>query len=255
MTSAVRVSGHLGTLHPLVRQTKQHLAERWNTQGRLSAGKDGLDVLVSRAQVGRACHVLDAVIRTLEHQGAQIAFTPTEGTYAKLDGETVHFGLMEAVKQVKATSHAYHMYEFIPRGELILHIRDTYLGCRTKWSDGKRGKLEDKLESFIAGLWTVATCLKQQRQEREENQRQSQEAERQRERQRQAREAEEKRRKSLEAEALAWQHGRLLRSYIRARIRQQGAYTPESEFGQWVTWAMAHADRLDPVTKTTTITA
>ncbi len=41
---SVQAPEQIRKFHPLVKQTKQHLAERWNTQGRLSAGKNGLDM-------------------------------------------------------------------------------------------------------------------------------------------------------------------------------------------------------------------
>jgi hypothetical protein len=251
----IQVPEQIAALHPLVKQTKPHFGQGRDTYGRVSAGRDGLDICVSPEQVGRACRIMDAAIKALEQRGGQVVIDPSDRwkrpTHAKVEGETIRFGLDEALQRRKNTNkdtRSYSEYEFAPNGRLMLRIKHEGLtGCRARWCDGPRGKLEGKLNSFLSGLWATAEFLKKQRHEREAWQKQWAEEQRQREQQRQALEEEHKRRQALEAQALAWQRSRLLRAYVRARVKQQGPHALDSEFARWVAWAKAQADQLDPL--------
>jgi len=253
LSPKLQASERIAKFHPLIRQTKPHLAERWNTQGRLSAGNDGLDMRVSRAQLGRACRIMDTLIRTLEQRGALVTIDPQNEwkrpTYASIEGEQVHFGLEESLKIVQMPKDQFgcSRQEFVPNGTLVLRIKSHLLtGCRTKWSDGTRGGLEQKLDSFVKGLWVAAAYLKKDRQGREAQQRQWAKEQQEREQQLQALAEEKGRQQVLEQQALSWQKSRLLRAFIRAAIRTQKTYAANSEFARWVAWANSHADQIDP---------
>lgn len=241
-------------MHPLIRQTRQQFARGGKHHGRVTAGREGLDIRVSPQQVGRACRIMDTVIKALEKYGARVAIDVQDdwkrSLYANVDGEKVYFGLEESLKivQRERDQFGYTGQEFVPNGRLVLRIKHDFLtGCRIRWTDGKRGRLEQKLPSFINGLSAAAVYLKQERQEREEQQRRWEEERKEREQRLQALEEEKQRQRALEQQALSWQKSRLLRAYIRAVVRQQGQYAADSEFARWVEWASTHADQLNPL--------
>ena len=62
---------------------------------------------------------------------------------------------------------------------------------------------------------------------------------------------EEERLKGLDQEVDDWHRSHRIRAYIDA-VRQQvaasgGEISADSKLGKWVNWAIAHADRLDPL--------
>ena len=241
-------------MHPLVREARQQFGKGVRHHGRVTAGREGLDIRVSPQQVGRACRLMDTIIKVLEQHGAQVVLDHQDewkrSTYASVDGEKVYFGLEESLKiiQTERDSFDYTRQEFVPNGKLVLRIKGHFLkDCRSRWADGKRGILEQKLASFINGLSAAAVYLKQERQEREEQQRRWEEERKEREQRLQALEEEKQRQRALEQQALSWQKSRLLRAYIRAVVRQQGQYAADSEFARWVEWASTHADQLNPL--------
>jgi hypothetical protein len=251
---AIVVSEHIEKFHPLIRQTQRLLAKGRDDRGRLFAGREGLDIRVSSIQLLRACRIMDTVIKTLEQLGVQVTIDEQEGwrphTYANIEGEKVYFGLDEpyAIGKKVPDKYGSSRQEYNPTGELALSIKDHYLGgCRARWADGKNSKIEEKIASFIDGLFVAAAYLKKQRQEREVEKHRWEEEQRERERKSQELKEEKRRLQVLEQQAMSWQKGRLIRVYIRARIKKQGTYVPDSNFGKWVAWATDYANRLDPL--------
>jgi hypothetical protein len=55
-------------------------------------------------------------------------------------------------------------------------------------------------------------------------------------------------------QAQDWRTSQTLRDYVEAakrkQVEQQGKVDPDSEFAQWVEWALQEADRLDPLRDT-----
>lgn len=132
---------------------------------------------------------------------------------------------------------------------------------RETWEDGDGEKLEDRLEDIVAGL-VVAGELQyrewRQRQHEwaierkaeleEEARRRKEEAER-RERERRI-QAEKARIERLLNEALALRQATDIRAYVEA-VRAANASAanplPQEKVETWAAWALAEADRIDPV--------
>ena len=128
--------------------------------------------------------------------------------------------------------------------------------------DGTRRRLEDMLDDIMAGVEeSKAAQIRHEKAQAEaaerhrvEEQLRREEEERQQEQQRK-RLAEQARVDALVADAEAWDQSQKLRAYIGARVAKAQATAeasgcaigPDSEFGKWVTWACAQADRLDPL--------
>jgi hypothetical protein len=143
-------------------------------------------------------------------------------------------------------------YYYSPNGVLSLKIRnDDSLNIRKTWSDGRRQRLEDCLNSFVSGLIKAAMSIKHLRAERERREREWQEQKRQREEAERIRREEEEKLKNLDREVESWQRSQKIRSYIEAvkkwGIQKYGEIKQESKLQQWLTWATKQADRLDPL--------
>lgn len=254
-TEPVAVPEHIGKFHPFIKYTKDCLKATSMDKGRYRIGRNerALDLRVGPDSLSRGLKIMDTVIKALEGRGVKVSVEIERDekpfTYALIDGEKVIFSLQEGLKIVKLepAKYSYMTQEFVPTGVLSLCIKNYFLtGMQTKWTDGKE-KLEQKITAFLNGLFFSAAYLKKQTGEREAE-RQRWEAERKEEERRLLYIEEEKQRlQVLEQQAQAWQKSRGLRSFIRAAIKRKGTYEPESEFGRWVSWAIAYADRLDPL--------
>lgn len=143
-------------------------------------------------------------------------------------------------------------WDHVPSGKLSLRIDvGVYWtdGIRKRWSDRRERVIEDSLNEIIVAFVEVGAALRRHRAEearkeaeRQERARQHQEAERRRK-------AEEARRKNLEARADAWARAETVRRFVaevERRARANGQ-TPSPELRRWLSWAEAHAERLDPL--------
>lgn len=134
------------------------------------------------------------------------------------------------------------------------------LSLRSKWQDGKRQRLEDCLEAFVAYLSTVALAVKLKREDDRRRAIEARESARQRheEEMRRLEEAERKRQEELrenelEAEVARWRRAEDIRAYVRATLESFGGGDAVPEDGQSVQarmqWALDYADRIDPLKK------
>jgi hypothetical protein len=143
-------------------------------------------------------------------------------------------------------------YDYSPNGILSLRIKnDDSLNTRKTWSDGRRQRLEDCLNSFVGGLIKAAIAIKHLRTERELRELKWQEERRQREESERIRREEEGKMKVLDREVASWHRSQQIRSYIDAvkkwGIQKYGEIKPDGKLQQWLTWATKQADRLDPL--------
>lgn len=252
---AVVVPDRVGRFHPLVQQTRKLFAKghEYNGRTRSYRGEAALGISVSRKMLPRALRIMDTIIKVLEEHGAKVGIDRENelrtNTHVTLEGEKVQFGIDELMRIVKTEpdQYGYSRQEYVPKEKLVLRIKNYLGGCQSKWTEGENTKLEDKLASFINGLSFAAAYLKKQRKEREEEQRRWEERRQSEARRQQILEEEKKRGEVLEKQAVLWKKSRVIYDFIQAAISARGDFAPDSEFGKWVTWAKAYADKLDPL--------
>lgn len=211
---------------------------------------------LSAATVERACRVLDAIERAMPAAGARFAHNQ-EAKRVEVDvgGECLGISLAENYTRteavevdpkytwMKSRSFTYHF-----TGELRLTITGDFSG-RKSWADGKRSRLEEKVESIVAGLASGAQAIAQLRAEREEQRRRwaeaAREAEIARERQRRLRNFADR----LHKEAAAWHRYCEVKAYVEHLQSQinAGEALPEQS-REWLRLA-AHLARLTEPTK------
>jgi len=227
-----------------------------------------LDIHVGQDNIDRAMLIMDTLVKALKNRGFDICVakeTPFSPSVSVMD-EVIKFALIEdldrterkltAVQTKEKGKHPW-MYsrqesDYSPNGVLSLKIRnDDSLNTRKTWSDGRRQRLEDCLNSFVGGLIKAAMTIKHLRTERERREREWQEERRQREEAERIRREEDEKLKDLDREVESWQRSQKIRSYIEAvkkwGIQKYGEIKPESNLQQWLTWATKQADHLDPL--------
>lgn len=257
--------------HPLVAKAAKSLrAGRSDESGILiSRARPRLDIRVSAAALDRALRVMDAAVKALENRCYRVD-VDDEGQYstsAIILDERVFFFLEEKRTQVEHEPtpeerleakrwswKRWPEYDYVPSGTLRLRIAEMdSTGTRTTWSDGKRQRIEDCVNDFLAGLLKAAEAIKRRRAERLEWERQRREEEKRRWELQRLRDLENTRARELMRQADAWEQARRVRAYVE-RAREAGVvYLPDylqiKSLPEWLEWASRHAAEVDPFTR------
>lgn len=256
----VPVPARLTKPHPTVTATRNAL----NSAGSDGAGRrssrgvrGALDVRVSKAQLGRALRLQQALVAEAERRGYVIQEKDTPaiaiGEHAYVVSVTELLDRYPHVPTAAETREAERYswtripeYDSAPSGRLKIELGNSYSGRRSTWTDGKRGLLEEKLGQVLAEIEARAVLDEQRRQDRLEQER-CQEVQRQ-ERLAAARGvmrtetlATELRRQSAD-----WHEAAALRRYCEALDEALGDDVSTAT-RDWVTWARAYAEALDPL--------
>lgn len=178
----------LSSPHPLTKQSSEIFNGRQpNDAGLVNPPKNGcLDITVSKGSLRRALRIMDTAIKALEKLGYNVYLS--EGrTKTKIQKVSISFGINEKLSTKKKRpeehdlngryrfGHSRFIEERVPSGDLCLTIHeaeDFYIyGCQQNWNDGKKSKLENRINSFIDGLVIVAVAKLERDKEREEESR------------------------------------------------------------------------------------
>jgi hypothetical protein len=257
--------------HPLVSSSRDALeGAKRDEIGFIERPEDApLDIEVTKSTLRRALFILDALLKAFEKQGYMVTSGPT----VQVLGVPITFAIYETTETKRDPDYSevdfegpYHFGHSrfnetrVGSGQLALKITspDAYWaqGSRKTWRDAK-APLEERLHSFAQGVVKFASVLKEHAERRKEEERQrALEAERCAEQARLRAEnlklikAERKRVRELYKTAVNWKRSQALREYIAAAkqngISKNGCQLDGVSFDQWIAWASAQADRLDP---------
>lgn len=211
---------------------------------------------VSASTVDRAARLLDAIERVMPALDIKL-IRDREGKKIAVEaaGERLSFTLTEEYSRkehlVKESPGSWNRKEFTYSfsGSLKLSVESDYQGRKT-WSDGVRGRLEDKLGSFLSGLVDAARATRARREEREEQRRKWEEQSRLN----QIAQEHARRRKAFQenfaTEAAAWSRYEQSRAYLDHLLtRSADAEQLCSAGAEWLGLAKELVERMDPSTK------
>ena len=122
---------------------------------------------------------------------------------------------------------------------------------RQSWSDGKKQKIEDNLNAFIKSLSRTAVQKKENIKKQEQEERERIERQKRWEIERRRAEEEKQKLEKLVSAVEDWHKSRRIREYI-AKVEEMAAtgkytFNFEGDLDNWLKWAKAAADRLDPL--------
>ncbi len=252
--------------HPLVGATRTGLRKlKDGTSNRLRArGDASLDLTVTAATRERGLRIMEALCRAFKQRGWSVANHEGDHRDSQIEvhGIKIAFSLEERMRQeerpkpkpidrlLQPSLMFQERYEYIPTGELVLKAW-IHTGAKSKWADGKRQRVEAKLNDFMIAVVTMADNEIRWQEERVIRERQQLVEERARW-ERERRQAEEKHRGENLAQLSGWwREAESLRAFVaavRTRLDSSGVITPDSQLDRWLRWADGHADRLDPLT-------
>lgn len=270
---SISVSETLRGAHDLVSRANQELqAARTGASGLITAPeKRTLEVTTSKESLRRALLIMDALMKALEQRGYKVAAGPA----VTILEQVMHFSISEQLETKRercddddvdlegsySFAHSRVKERMVPSRRLTLKINDggRYWtnGARHTWRDTEKHRLEDRLDSFVAGLVEMAARLKQHHDEeerqaelhRQEEQRR-QEAARQLAARRKLYKAEKARFDELLTQSKNWRKSKLVRELIeavRGSHSAAGPIEPGSKIAEWIEWATKQANRLDPL--------
>ena len=266
----ITVPPSLDSPHSLIAMTQRSLiGAKIDDRGLKQPRARGcLDIRVGQDSIDRAILIMDTLVKALETRGFDISVAkePPFSTSVSVMDEVIKFALNEghncterkltAAQMKEKEKHPWmystQEYDYSPNGILLLKIKsDDVMNTRKTWSDGRRQRLEDCLNSFVGGLVKAAIAIKHLRTERERRELKWQEERRQWEESERIRREEEEKMKALDREVASWHRSQQIRTYIDAvkkwAIQKYGEIKPDSKLHQWLTWATQQADRLDPL--------
>ncbi|MFO0820017.1 MAG: hypothetical protein U1A77_18855 [Pirellulales bacterium] len=146
--------------HPLVKSTRTILRST-------KRGDDGiihldratsLNIRVAPAPVSRALLIFDTFVKQWERLGGQVLL----GKHGNDAATLVRFGdddvpvelfeetQREAVDEKSERHWSYRSRKHRPTGKLVLQVDGATWGCQRRWADGKRLRVENRIDSFIA---------------------------------------------------------------------------------------------------------
>jgi len=272
--------------HALVSEAARLLRGRQPHDGLLSCRTTRcLDISVGPASLGRALRIMNALLRSLEKRGLQVEVTralaygvpgptdasPSNATRVQVADEWIQLGLTEKRTHVRELAPEPPKWlagreleswlwtnrperKLVPNGIFELSIVNAqYLGVRTVWQDGKRKRVEDCLDEFVAHLYLAAEAVKQHREELERARRQRQEEELRHLEREQERRKEAERAREFEEELRCWRLARDAREYvaeIRGVLEQTGVeHSDSSALARSLAWIEGFARRIDPLSQ------
>jgi hypothetical protein len=256
------------TFHPLV--ALSHDASETmkpDENGIVHVTEPGLiPVEVAQTNLFRAYSILSAVLNAAFDRGYGLSIGMNENrtVYLTVNGERMSVGIGETLdrserplteKQTKEKERSpwlyrYPLYDYTPTGRIKISISAPYsLRCRTTWSDTKRKRLEDSLNSFMISLIKASREIKVIREERERRERAWAEHLRQQEIARKQAEFRKRREEDFVRSIDRWHEAERMRQYLEAvkkRAEAEGI-EEDSNFVVWYRWACSRASLLDPL--------
>jgi hypothetical protein len=208
--------------------------------------------------------ILDSLIRGLLQRGHSVVVGETEpfATVVTIHGEPFAFAIKEKVarrdRELSAADqrdrqrnpYRYYPKEYVytATGDLTLSIHDDgVFGVRMLWADTRRSRLEGCLNDIAFGFARAAERKREQRLANQRREQAQREWEQTRLQKMEAIRLEEARIEGLNKEVDRWHRSQLIRAYVTARKASPPAASVV-DLDAWAQWALAQADRLDPLT-------
>jgi hypothetical protein len=221
----------------------------------LSAPADVLGV--SKDSLPRALRIMHALIGETERRGYEVGWAQdtSQGLEIRIDGhmQTVTMEEERATREVVPTPDelaATKTYSWqrispqvrkLPSGKLAVSVGDEGL-CRTRrrWADRKRWSVEDRLGEVLATVEAQAREKEERRRAEEERTRQRQLTWEQAMADAKTRFRRDRQATQLISQVEVWELASRIRRFCSAAERSGHADK------DWLTWARAHADEIDP---------
>ena len=232
-----------------------HASLKKDRYRRIPEGEPELWTDVSEMILPRIYHILNTIFKAVKLLGGDI----NEDLSMNIRGEnvcvyfsesqrsTAHILTSKEKKQLEEyqsrkslylwSEPRFRKYDYIPTGKLTLTV--PYCGI---FRDSNNHKIESRLGEVLIALYAESEVVRNDRLAREERARIAEEERKQKERVRERYNEEVEKYEALENEAMDYQMANMIRNYVLAVESQN----KESQNDEWIKWAKAKADWIDP---------
>ena len=271
---AISVPSELVDPHPLVRAAAARLRQRdgWDhPAGVRTAPKEVLDIQVTKSCLDRALRLMDTLLKALEPSGFTARVDTEKGeTLLVGGGTTLSISIVEQIartthtptrKEVQARNRYYDsfrrgvreehpdisQFDWHATGRLTLTVGGW---PSRRWNDTERSLIDTRLRGIVAAIIGLAEEKRAKETEEERHKRAYHEALACYEAQAHARNEERRKLSALFRDVGRLHRAIRIREFIAAvedRARKDGELTLEKL--QWIAWASAKADWIDPLAK------
>lgn len=263
----VTVSETLNRPHAVTRRMQQELKpRRTDDYGAIHCIEpETFSVRIHPSSTDRVLRIADALLKASSERGFVLQAGKKGGRFGTslqiaVEGELFQISIEERMRREshKLTEEELarrrrgipvysRTYDYVPTGELTLKIEPCYgSGLQSTWKDTRHQRIEDRLSEVMISLRRHSALRKE---ERDKAQRKAARFEQEMQRRAELRarvEAERQAIAKLEQDAESWHRAERIRAYVSAvKPGQAGVLTAEQS--EWVRWARACADRLDPL--------
>lgn len=229
------------------------LSATWGKQGIFEAHGEGtLDLSCTKECAHRAAKIYQTLLQSLKKRGFSLV---VKGTYTDCYGERIKVSIREKLEKVpykrpngqSPLVWGEPQFSFIPTGRLMLRVGEQS-DSRKYCMDEPDKPLEEQLNAFMVQLAKEALRIKRKRLEQERWQREWEAKQQAREAAQQKAEREQVRREVLIQWVNNWVKATKIREFIDA-VRDTSVPIHDEELNkeQWLAWASAYADELDPL--------
>jgi hypothetical protein len=143
-------------------------------------------------------------------------------------------------------------FDTVHSGELKLSITNAdYLGVRLNWSDGRKQRLENVIESFTEGVAAAGAAKIARRLEREQEQREAEKRAIEEARRRRLAEIQRVRLVAAKQQAAKYAEAQALRTYLAVVAERSSSLVVEErqKVDAWMAWLRQTIEDLDPLSK------
>lgn len=203
--------------------------------------------------------VSSAIFRAVEKAGGKVDATPINGRVSFLiDGHKVECNIVEKlVKSLKPreqtrgwTAYPDHHQSGLASSGFLRVAFTTYVLGKPQWIETDKKKIADILPDIVGAIMAAGPTLEQQRIEREETRRRHEEEQARRYEAQRLREIDDKQWKRFREFAENWEERSKLLAFIaelETRREAEGdVVVADRPLTEWIDWARARADALDP---------
>ncbi len=215
----------------------------------------------------RRLRILSALLKAFEARGYKVVADPEDHHHlaVMVGQDKVEFTLTFRQRQIRVPLSPQEKAEWLNAmtgrqfrqeqqvtDDLVFRIRSVWFPdprVKKEWADKPNRPLEDQLSNIVAGMIAAAAVQREHRIDQEEEARRRREQELERQKRQEAEEAEAQRFEELVRQVGRWRQANEIRMYVKtinASARKARRGDNKTALQEWATWALRHADRIDP---------
>jgi hypothetical protein len=215
----------------------------------------------------RRMRIVSALLKALEARGHKVVADPEDHRHlaVMVGQDKVEFTLTFRQRQIRVPLSPQEKAEWLNAmtgrqfrqeqqvtDDLVFRIHSVWFPdprVKKEWADKPNRPIEQQLNDIVAGLIAAAAVQREHRISQEEQARRRRERELERQKRQEAEEAEARRFEQLMKQVAQWRQANEIRAYVRAaksRTRAARRRVSSGRLREWASWALRHADRIDP---------